>query len=138
MNTLKSLLITVAAVVSWMGSTSCNAFLSPHPCCYNIRNNNYHSSLCLSSSTNSNSNVERIEYKIYPDGRVEQKVIGVKGSDCVKLTEELNAALGEVVSSTPTEEMFEQKVELDQTLTNTQSDTSSSGGDSSWEGASSW
>jgi formylmethanofuran:tetrahydromethanopterin formyltransferase len=83
------------------------------------------------------SNVERIEYKIYPDGRVEQKVIGVKGSDCVKLTEELNQALGEVISSQPTEEMFEQKVELDQTLTNTQSTNGGGGGDS-WEGASSW
>ena len=80
------------------------------------------------------NNIERLEYKIYPDGRVEQKVIGVKGGDCLKLTEELNNALGEVISSEPTEEMYEQKVEIDQTVTNTNTESS---GDS-WEGASSW
>lgn len=61
--------------------------------------------------------------------------MGVKGSDCQKITEKINAVLGEVVSSQPTEEMFEQEVKLDQTLTN---NVDSSGGGDSWEGASSW
>ena len=77
------------------------------------------------------SNIERIEFKIYPDGRVEEKVIGIKGENCQKVVEGINKALGEVIQSEPTEEMFEQEVTVDQTLTN------NNGGDS-WEGASSW
>jgi hypothetical protein len=84
---------------------------------------------------NGESNLERIEYKIYPDGRVEQKVMGVKGGDCLKLTEEINQALGVVISTEPTEEMYEQKVEIDQTVTNANVEN---GGGDSWEGASSW
>ncbi len=77
--------------------------------------------------------MERIEYKIYPDGRVEEKVLGVKGEDCLEITREINEKLGEVISTTPTEEMFEEEIKIDQTLTNTDGD---SGG--SWEGSSSW
>ncbi|GAX19991.1 hypothetical protein FisN_1Lh535 [Fistulifera solaris] len=71
--------------------------------------------------------VEQIEFKIYPDGRVEETVRGVKGGDCHKITEDINAALGVVISSSPTEEMFEQEVVVNQKIT--QSD---------WEGSSSW
>ena len=50
-----------------------------------------------------------------------------------QVTEKINEALGEVVASEPTEEMFEQEVEVQETLY--QKDTS--GGDN-WEGSSSW
>ena len=77
--------------------------------------------------------LERIEYKIYPDGRVEEKVLGVKGESCLEITREINEKLGEVISTTPTEEMYEEEIKLDQTLSNTD------GGDgSSWEGSTSW
>ena len=77
--------------------------------------------------------LERIEYKIYPDGRVEEKVLGVKGESCLEITREINEKLGEVISTTPTEEMFEEEIKLDQTLSNTD------GGDgASWEGSTSW
>lgn len=72
--------------------------------------------------------LERIEFKIYPDGRVEETVRGIKGNDCHKVTESINAALGEIISSEPTEEMFEQ--EISETLYNTESND--------WEGSSSW
>jgi formylmethanofuran:tetrahydromethanopterin formyltransferase len=75
--------------------------------------------------------VEQIEFKIYPDGRVEEIVRGVKGNDCHKVTEQINAQLGKVIQTQPTEEMFEQEVEVKQTLY--QSDVS---GD--WEGSSTW
>ncbi len=71
--------------------------------------------------------IEQIEFKIYPDGRVEETVRGVKGGNCHKITEDINAALGVVISSSPTEEMFEQEVVVNQKIT--QSD---------WEGSSSW
>ena len=84
--------------------------------------------------------IEQIEFKIFPDGRVEETVRGVKGNNCHKVTEKINEALGEVVASQPTEEMFEQEVTGDQTLYNTNGGGSSSSSSSSdsWEGSSSW
>ena len=37
---------------------------------------------------------------------------GVKGVDCQSLTEEINKALGEIYESKPTQEMFEQEIEV--------------------------
>jgi Protein of unknown function (DUF2997) len=72
--------------------------------------------------------IERIEFKIYPDGRVEETVRGIKGNNCHKVTEKINEALGSVVASTPTEEMYEQSVIVTETI-------SLSNG---WDGSSSW
>lgn len=81
-----------------------------------------------------NSAIQSIEFKIYPDGRVEEKVIGVKGNNCHAVTEKINEALGKVIQSAPTEELFEQEVVVEavQTVKN-----GISSGDS-WEGQSSW
>jgi Protein of unknown function (DUF2997) len=65
--------------------------------------------------------IEQIEFKIYPDGRVEELVRGVKGNNCHKITEKINEQLGEVVVTQPTEEMFEQELQVTQTLYNTDS-----------------
>ena len=46
-------------------------------------------------------NVE-ITFKIYPDGRVEETVKGVKGIACNKITEALNEKLGQVITTKPT------------------------------------
>jgi hypothetical protein len=81
--------------------------------------------------------MEQIEYKIYPDGRVEETVRGIKGDDCHKVTEEINKVLGNVIASTPTEELYEQELVMDQTLTESVGDGSSSSG-VSWEGKASW
>lgn len=81
-----------------------------------------------------NGRIEQIEFKIYPDGRVEETVRGVKGENCHKVTEKINEKLGKVIQSAPTEEMYEQEVVIDQTLTESISDSGSS-----WEGqSSSW
>jgi hypothetical protein len=74
--------------------------------------------------------MEQVEYKIFSDGRVEETVRGIKGNNCHKVTDKINAQLGEVVATSPTEEMYEQEVVLDQTLTQSDGD--------SWEGGSSW
>jgi hypothetical protein len=37
-----------------------------------------------------------LEFVIYPDGRVEERVKGVKGANCQELTAKLEAALGKV------------------------------------------
>jgi hypothetical protein len=77
---------------------------------------------------------ERIEAKIYPNGRVEYVVKGIKGPECLELVEAINKDLGgRVISTEPTEEFFQQEVTVDQTLTNSNVEN----GDS-WQGASSW
>jgi hypothetical protein len=76
--------------------------------------------------------VEQIEFKIYPDGRVEELVRGLKGNNCHKVTEKINEQLGEVVASQPTEEMYEQELQVSQTLYNTDSADSGDWQSSSW------
>ena len=81
--------------------------------------------------------MEEIEFIIHADGRVEEKVRGVKGVSCEAVTSEINKALGEVYESKPTAEMFEQKIELSVDAENTVSESSwgqsgESGGGSYW------
>lgn len=98
-------------------------------------------STSTSSTRLREGNIEQIEFKIYPDGRVEETVRGVKGDNCHKVTEKINESLGKVVASEPTEELYEQELVIDQTVTETLGDsssgTSSTSGDS-WDGSSSW
>ena len=75
--------------------------------------------------------IEEIEFRIFPDGRVQEVVRGIKGKTCQEVTETINKQLGSVVDTAPTEEMFEEEVTIDQTIT----DNASDGG---WEGSSSW
>jgi hypothetical protein len=81
--------------------------------------------------------IEQIEYKIYSDGRVEELVRGIKGNNCHKVTQSIHEQLGEVVATQPTEELYEQEVQVSQTLYNTDSTSSSSGG-GDWSSSSSW
>mmetsp|Transcript_21486 Transcript_21486/g.38859 ORF Transcript_21486/g.38859 Transcript_21486/m.38859 type:complete len:128 (-) Transcript_21486:610-993(-) len=78
--------------------------------------------------------LEEIEYTIYPDGRVEEIVRGIKGASCHTVTDQINEALGEVVSTRPTEEMYEQEITLDNTIEITEGSSSSDGNtwDNSW------
>lgn len=82
-----------------------------------------------SSSGGGAGSIEQIEFKIHSDGRIEETVRGVKGNNCHKVTEKINEALGEVVATTPTEEMFETEVTVNEKIYQTDGD---------WEGSSSW
>lgn len=82
--------------------------------------------------------IETLEFKIFPDGRVQEVVRGVKGSNCHKVTEKINESLGKVIDSAPTEELYEQEIVVEQTLTETVGGDSASGTGDSWEGQSSW
>jgi uncharacterized membrane protein len=84
------------------------------------------------SSGGGYGSIEQIEFKIYPDGRVEELVRGIKGNNCHKITEKINEQLGEVIASRPTEEMYEQEVQVSQTLYNTDSSSNNSDWSSSW------
>jgi Protein of unknown function (DUF2997) len=76
--------------------------------------------------------LETIEFRIYPDGRVEETVRGIKGGNCHKVTEAINEVLGKVIDTAPTEELYEQELVVDQTVTLTE------GTGGGWEALSSW
>lgn len=89
------------------------------------------------SSGSFDSQIEEIEFKIYPDGRIEETVRGVKGENCHEVTEAINSMLGKTTASKPTEEMYETEIEI----TNTVQQKAGSDGNASsggWEGSSSW
>jgi Protein of unknown function (DUF2997) len=53
--------------------------------------------------------METLEFIIYPDGRVQEKVTGIIGSSCAEVTAAIEALLGQVVSYEPTSEYFAQQ-----------------------------
>lgn len=55
--------------------------------------------------------METLEFVIYPDGRVQEKVTGIVGSSCAEVTAAIEAQLGRVVSVEQTSEYFSQSVE---------------------------
>ncbi len=50
--------------------------------------------------------METLEFVIYPDGRVQEKVTGIVGATCAEVTAAIEAELGQVVSHQPTSEFF--------------------------------
>ena len=85
--------------------------------------------------TRASRHTQELEFIIHADGRVEERVRGIKGMDCQSVTAEINKALGEVIESKPTQEMYEQKVELSVEAENTVTESwgnSGSAGGSEW------
>ncbi len=54
--------------------------------------------------------METLEFVIYPDGRVQEKVTGIVGASCAEVTAAIEAQLGQVVSQETTSEYFAQEV----------------------------
>ena len=50
--------------------------------------------------------LETLEFVIYPDGRVKEKVTGIVGSSCQEVTAAIESQLGRVVSQEKTSEYF--------------------------------
>ena len=50
--------------------------------------------------------METLEFIIYPDGRVQEKVSGIIGTSCAEVTAAIEAQLGHVVKSEQTSEFF--------------------------------
>jgi len=63
-----------------------------------------------------NAKKTEIAFKIGPDGEVTFEVKGVKGADCLALTQDLEEELGVVVSREKTSEYYEEPVKGAQTL----------------------
>lgn len=61
--------------------------------------------------------METLEFIIYPDGRVQEKVTGVVGRSCTVVTAAIEAELGHVVSQEQTAEYFTPTVEVTATAT---------------------
>ena len=62
--------------------------------------------------------METLEFIIFPDGRVQEKVTGIVGASCAEVTAAIEAQLGHVLSQEPTSEYFAQTVEQSATATN--------------------
>ena len=67
--------------------------------------------------------METLEFIIYPDGRVQEKVTGIVGASCAEVTAAIEAQLGQVVSYEPTSEYFATKVQQSD-VANTQTNIS--------------
>jgi hypothetical protein len=61
--------------------------------------------------------METLEFIIYPDGRVQEKVTGVIGASCAEVTAAIEAQLGNVISQEQTSEYFSQKLQQSATAT---------------------
>ena len=70
--------------------------------------------------------METIEFVIYPDGRVQEKVTGIIGSSCAEVTAAVEAKLGLVLKQENTSEYFAQHQALASFVTNNAQDLSAS------------
>lgn len=64
-------------------------------------------------------NMETLEFIIYPDGRVKEKVTGIVGSSCQEVTAAIEAQLGNVISQEKSSEYYSQTVSQSTQATNT-------------------
>mgnify|MGYP002776988375 CR=1 FL=1 len=55
--------------------------------------------------------METLEFIIYPDGRVQEKVTGIIGASCAEVTAAIEAQLGQVMAQEMTSEYFAQTIE---------------------------
>ncbi len=62
--------------------------------------------------------LETLEFTIYPDGRVKEKVTGIVGASCQEVTAAIEAQLGQVVSQEKTADYFANKAHSSVTETN--------------------
>ena len=52
--------------------------------------------------------METLEFIIFPDGRVQEKVSGITGASCTEVTAAIEAQLGHVVNQEQTSDYFAQ------------------------------
>jgi Protein of unknown function (DUF2997) len=55
--------------------------------------------------------METLEFIIYPDGRVQEKVTGIVGASCAEVTAAIEAQLGQVINQETTSEYFSQSLQ---------------------------
>ena len=62
--------------------------------------------------------IETLEFIIFPDGRVQEKVTGIIGKSCQEVTQAIESELGRVVKQEKTGEYYEEKSFLNNTIQN--------------------
>ena len=62
--------------------------------------------------------METLEFIIYPDGRVQEKVTGIVGMSCAQVTAAIEAQLGIVLQQESTSEYFAQTIQAGQSIAN--------------------
>jgi len=62
---------------------------------------------------------QEIEFVIKPDGTVEERVVGVNGPDCEKITASIEDALGVVAKRERTSDFYNQTQGTDDTISTT-------------------
>ncbi|MCU0550704.1 MAG: DUF2997 domain-containing protein [Leptolyngbya sp. Prado105] len=60
--------------------------------------------------------METLEFIIYPDGRVQEKVTGIVGASCEEVTAAIEAQLGRVIAQDHTSEYFAQMTQQSETV----------------------
>jgi hypothetical protein len=60
--------------------------------------------------------METLEFVIYPDGRVQEKVTGITGQSCAEVTAAIEAQLGQVVVQELTSDYFAQSANRENLL----------------------
>ena len=68
--------------------------------------------------------METLEFIIYPDGRVQEKVTGIMGASCAEVTAAIEAQLGIVQQQQSTSEYFSQPIKADTSVANVTQDDS--------------
>ena len=66
--------------------------------------------------------METLEFIIYPDGRVQEKVTGIVGKSCAEVTAAIEAQLGLVQQQQSTSEYFAQVTKTDTSVANAAQD----------------
>jgi len=61
-------------------------------------------------------NMETLEFIIYADGRVQEKVTGIMGNSCAEVTAAIEAELGIVLATETTSEYFAQDQTVEASL----------------------
>ncbi|MGA1131374.1 MAG: DUF2997 domain-containing protein [Prochlorotrichaceae cyanobacterium] len=56
--------------------------------------------------------METLEFVIHADGRVEEKVTGIVGTQCAEVTAEIEAQLGRVLQQENTADYFAQEAQV--------------------------
>jgi hypothetical protein len=69
--------------------------------------------------------LETLEFVIYPDGRVQEKVTGIIGNSCAEVTKAIEEQLGLVLHQENTADYFAQQSYQTATATNTNQVTAS-------------
>ncbi|MEM9542868.1 MAG: DUF2997 domain-containing protein [Cyanobacteria bacterium P01_E01_bin.42] len=65
-------------------------------------------------------NMETLEFIIYPDGRVQEKVTGIVGRSCTEVTAAIEEQLGRVMSVEKTSDYYALEQNLSNPETNSQ------------------